>query len=358
MADGSGIDQSDLNSAISELRSELRAEFRADLNELRQELYSEIGRLEEEMRQIGEMIVDAIRLQTLEMTAGIAATTAMVESAKHQIEEDFSKTRGKLDAQIESTLQIEVGKKVAEASGVRDKMAAFIGDIKARFDRAIITSAQNRELYNVAFRNLTDEYGAKIRSIGAHIFQIRLDDIAPAFRAASVPYEEAHGLPIEMDLKRLELRSAQLDDTLELLKSSRLDEVVSSLETLEAQLSAASANIPASAMDNDYCIEAVATRSQLATRVCTGLTALPASAGLNVNLSGPKPGLEVFASEPALDGLAKFLDQGQRRALSADESKRLVSAARNLRTHGLISDDALGLFEDFLGSGSLCLVEA
>ena len=66
-------------------------------------------------------------------------------------------------------------------------MAAFTNDLKSRFERAIITSGQNRELYNVAFRNLADEYAGKIKSIGAHIFQVRIDDIAPAFKAAAVP---------------------------------------------------------------------------------------------------------------------------------------------------------------------------
>lgn len=351
MADGVGVSPGELSSAISALRSELRSEFRAGLRDLQAELHSEIRRLEEEMRQIGEMIVSAIHTQTLEITAGMAATTAMVESTRRQIEDDFSKTR-------ESTLQIEVGKKVAEARSVRDKMAAFIGDIRSRFDRALITSAQNRELYNVAFRTLNDEYAAKIQSIGAHIFQIRMDDIAPAMKAAEVPFEEAHSLPIEMDLVRLARRSEQLDRVLEMLKGARLDEVVSSLETLEDALDSNVVNVTAEARDHDYCVEAVATRSVLATRVCAGVTARRVDSGLNVDLSTPGEGLAAFASAYVSDRVGRQLEAAPKREASAAEVERLTAAAQALRGRQLISEDALDLVQAFLKSGKLRLVEA
>lgn len=350
MAEGAGVSPGELRSAISALRSELRSEFRTELRELKAELHSEIRRLEEEMRQIGEMIVSAINTQTLQITAGMAATTAMVETTRQQIEDDFSKTR-------ESTLQIEVGKKVAEARSVRDKMTAFIGDVKSRFDRALVTSAQNRELYNVAFSNLNDEYDSKIRSIGAHIFQIRMDDIAPAMKAAVVPLEEAHRLPLEMDLERLKRRSEQLDRVLEMLKGSRLDEVVSSLETLEDVLEFSALAPPSDARLDNYCVEAVATRSEMATRVCAGLTARRVVGGLNVDLSAPTDGLAPFASDYATDQVGRRLEAASKRSPTAEESERLKSAAKSLRDRQLISEDALELLEDFLNSGKLRLVE-
>lgn len=362
MSESVGVSPEQLNNVVNELRSELRSEFREGLRELRSEFreglselraefHSEIRRLEEEMRQIGEMIVSAINTQTAEISLGMAATTAMVASTRQQIEDDFSKTR-------ESTLQIEVGKKVAEARSVREKIRAFTGDINSRFERALVTSAQNRELYNVAFRNLTDDYDAKIRSIGAHIFQIRMDDIAPAMKAAAVPFEDAHSLPIEMDLERLRRRSDQLDKVLELLKGSRLDEVVSSLDTLENQLDASAVDAPAAASDNDYCVEAVATRSDVETRVCTGVTARPVSSGLNVDLSAPTDGLEPFASAHAASKVAQQLETGSKRPPTPIETERLATAAQALRDRRLISDDALDMVKAFLSSGSLRMVEA
>jgi hypothetical protein len=361
MPDG-GISQGELRNAISSLRSELRSEFdaglrglraevRNEIKQLRAELQNEIRRLEEEMRQIGEMIVNAIEGQTIAMTAGMAATTAMVESTRRQIEDDFTKTR-------ESTLQIEVGKKVAEARSVRDKMNAFVGDIKSRFDRALITSAQNRELYNVAFRNLTDEYGAKIRSIGAHIFQIRMDDIAPAMKAAAVPLEEAHGLPIEMDLERLKRRSDQLDAVLALLKDSRLDDVVSSLDTLESQLDASALHALTSVGADDYCVEALATRSDMATQVFAGVTARPISRGLDVDLSAPVDDLAPFASANSVEEVGERLAAAPKRAPTPIELERLAKAAQTLCDRGLISDNALEVVHAFLDSGSLRLVES
>jgi len=75
-----------------------------------------------------------------------------------------------------------------------------------------------------------------MHTIGEHIFQIKLEDIAPAEKAALVPYEQAHALPLEMDLQRLAVRSQNLDETLNLLKSSRLDDVVNSLDSLKKLL--------------------------------------------------------------------------------------------------------------------------
>lgn len=351
MADEVGVSPHDLRIAVDTLRDELRAEFRLGLLELQAELHSEIRRLEEEMRQIGEMIVNAIHSQTLEITAGIATNTAVMESTRKQIEDDFSKTR-------ESTLQIEVGKKVAEARSVRDKMAAFMGDIKSRFDRALITSAQNRELYNVAFRTLNDEYHAKIQTIGAHIFQIRGDDIAPAMKAAVVPFEEAHSLPIEMDLVRLKRRSEQLDQALEILKDARLDEVVSSLERLEHALDSNAVDAPVEARDDGYCVEAVATRSELATKVCAGLTARRVDSGLNIDLSVPAEGLAPYNSSFVSDRVGQRLESASKRLPSTMEVERLAAAAQALRGRHLISEDALDLVQAFLGSGKLRLVEA
>lgn len=363
MADEGGVSAAEVNHAIDALRSQLRSEFRTGLLELERELQNEVRRLEEEMKEVGELIVGALQQQTEVMVTGLAATTTMIESAKVQSEEDFQRTRNKLDEQIEkidaqtqSGLQMEIGKKVAEATAIQDKMQAFAADIKSRFDRAIITSQQNRELYNVAFRNLTEEFESKIRTIGAHIFEIRVDDIAPAFKAASVPYEEAHGLPLEMDLKRLEMRSLQLDGTLELLKDSRLDDVVSSMDRFDRQLASAALNAPPGAADEDYCVEGVATRSQLTTTLCAGVTAQNVNGSLDVAIGPPAAGLEVFALASALAELGVAMDQASSRPVTNEERARLANAARGLRQRGFISEDALRLFDDFLASGALAVV--
>jgi len=115
-----------------------------ELDQLRRYVESEIERLEREMREIGEMIVHAIDRQTQAVVGGVAATTLMIERTKSQIETDFQETRTKLELQTESTLQIEVGKKVSEATSLRSKLHAFAQDIRVRFDKSIENAAINR----------------------------------------------------------------------------------------------------------------------------------------------------------------------------------------------------------------------
>ena len=138
MAEG-GVSAGYVNSSISALRSELIGEIRS----LKSWTASEIRRLEEEMREIGAMIVRAIDTQTEAVVGGVAANTVMIEVLKVKIEEEFGKAINKLDAQIESALQVEYVKKAAEASSVRSKLESFVKDICARFDKSIFISASN-----------------------------------------------------------------------------------------------------------------------------------------------------------------------------------------------------------------------
>jgi hypothetical protein len=297
-----GISASELRSAINGLRSEmhgemnsLRREMEGEIRDLRRWTESEIRRLEDEMKEVGEMIVSAINKQTIAVVGGVAATTVMLERTKKQLEDDFQLTRGRIEVQTESNLQIEVGKKVADATGLKGKLEAFFSDIRSRFDRSLMGVAINRELYNHNFQKITDDYDSKLRTIGEHIFRIKLEDIAPAVKAARVPYEDAHSLPIEMDLKRLSARSANLDETLKLLKTSRLDEVIHSLDSLDDTLKRYTAPASAKARPNrDLCVQGLAISSADTLTVLCGHAALRGSDQQAVSLQVSDDSLTPF----------------------------------------------------------------
>ena len=76
MADGQSgpsMDYGYVDSAINQLRSEMRGE----MHQLKSWTEHEIQRLENEMREIGEMIVRAIDKQTMAVVGGVAATTLL-----------------------------------------------------------------------------------------------------------------------------------------------------------------------------------------------------------------------------------------------------------------------------------------
>ena len=354
MSEGGGMDYRYVDNAVSNANAEMRAE----IDSVRRELQIEIQRLEAEMLQVGNMIVDAISRQTAAVVGGVAATTAMIERTKSQIEEDFAKTRSEIELQIESGLQIEIGKKLADAASLKSKVDAFVSDVKTCFDKAITSVAINRELYNVNFKKITDEYQDKLRHIGEHIVRIKLEDISPAIKAAQVPYEEAHCLPIEMDLKRLSVRSENLDETLEILKSSRLDEVVSSLTTLETALDYFALGAATPGENVAVGVEAMLTSSDTHTAIISGMVANNASTDKPINLSITSNDLAVFCSEQARVAGKRNIDSKSFRDLSPAEVISLDKAAKSLLARSLISADALELFQDYLGSGNLKFVES
>lgn len=361
----SGISYAELNSAISSLHSEMRgeinnvrSEMRGEIRDLRRRVESEIQRLEDEMREVGEMIVSAINKQTLAVVGGVAATTAMLERTKQQIEQDFQNTRGRIEVQTESTLQIEVGKKVADATGLKGKLDAFFQDIRARYDRSLVGVGLNCELYNQNFQKITDDYQSKLHTIGEHIFRIKLEDIAPAVKAARVPYEDAHSLPIEMDLKRLSARSANLDETLTLLKTSRLDEVIHSLDSLEHTLNAyTDTGLARLHSDDTLCVQGLVVSSGKDLTVLSGHAALKVQGDQPVSLQVADDSLVAFHSKDAQQRIAQQVPQHTHRAPKPSELVSLGKAAELLIKKDLISADALALFKDFLGAGKLRILE-
>ncbi len=344
-----GVSAAYVDSVVSSLRSEMHSEIAS----LRRSTEREIQRLEKEMREVGEMIVGAIDQQTAALVGGVAATTAMIERTRQQIESDFDKTRDKIEIQTESALQIEVGKKVADASALKAKLDAFLGDIKSRFDKSIAGVAINRELYNLNFRKITEEYESKIRKIGEHIFQVKLEDVAPAVRAAEITYEDAHSLPIEMDIKRLSARAENLDDTLELLKASRLDEVTDWLGTLNATLDRYSAGDQLPGKDVALCVEGIAVFSASAMRLLSGMRVAEVGPGVGIDLSSIDDSLQVFTSEKAREKCSIVLATASFQDVDGAQVMALSKAASALRERNLISGDAKAMFEDFLGSGNL-----
>jgi len=376
MAEGpSGISAGEVhgivNSAVSSLRSQLMGEIngvRNEINSVRNELHKEIQRLENEMREVGQMIATAIQNQTAQLSGqienqtiavvgGVAATTVMLERTKLQIEDDFTKTRTKLDLQTESTLQIEVAKKMADSSATHGKLMAFARDIKNQFERSIESFYLNRQLYNVNFKKIFDEYTNKLRTIGEHIFFIRDNDISPAIKAAEAPLQEIHGLPMEVDLFRLKVRAENLDEVLQILKDSRFDKVLNSLDSLESVLEAQfglGAGNPSATETLSTVV--LATTSPIATDLLVGREALPVSGGQSVNLNDANVELSVFESKKAQDYLFAAVANKEKRDPTPEEMGALLKAASNLARKKLISEEGVALFEDFIGSGNLKIV--
>jgi hypothetical protein len=359
----SGVSASYVDSAISHLRSELRGE----ISELRSELLSEINRLEREMNELARQMIAAINAQTdrlagemqrqtVAVVGGVAATTAMLERTKQQLERDFESTREKLAEQTAADIQMEIGKKLADAAAAKAKLGAFTRDIDARFDKSLEGIYQNRLLYSLNFTKIFDEYANKLRTIGDHIFRIKNQDLEPAKRAAEVSPEQLHNLPIEVDMYRLRVRSENLDGTLSLLKTNRLEEVLESTTRLERGLRQAFAVDKVSGTD-EAAVYGMATMSKLGSSLFIAATAQSAGETQGINIAPPTGGFEMFSAEASKARVEAAMKSAKTRRATGDEVKRLAAASRRLHDRGLLSQEALVMFEDFLGQDALQFVE-
>lgn len=366
MTQPSGVSASYVDSAISSLRWEMQREIEA----ARAEFRSEIQRLEREMIEVGRMIVAEIReqtsrlsgnieTQTVAVVGGVAATTMMLERTKNQIENDFDKTRTKLDLQTEATLQIEVGKKLAETVSTHGKLMAFASDINSRFQKSIEGVFLNRQLYTVNFNKIFDEYRNKIRTIGQHIFYIRDNDIHPAVQAAHAPLEEIHGLPFEVDLMRLKVRAQSLDETLTMLKASRFDQILYSLDNLESDLNSNHAlTLKKDSTPQSHCSAVMmGLQSKLATDYLIGAHASEVGAKQFVKLKRHDSSYPELFGQKAKEVMQQLLATVSR-SPNEEEIERLHSAVSSLRQKNLISEESAQLISEFLDSGNLKLVSS
>ena len=390
MSEANGVSQSYVDSRISNLHSQLNKEIRSEIQNVRNELHREISsvknelhreiesarnefkreieRLEQEMIEVGRMIVGEIRdqtsrlsgnieTQTVAVVGGVAANTVMLERTKNQIETDFDRTRTKLDLQTEASLQIEVGKKIADSVSTHGKLMAFASDINSRFQKSIEGIFLNRQLYSVNFNKIFDEYRNKIRTIGEHIFYVRDNDILPAVKAANASLEEIHGLPFEVDLLRLKVRAQSLDETLTMLKESRFDQILNSLDNLTESLNSQFAlDVKAgSGSGNDCSVVMMGVQSKLATDYLIGVEASPVDASQAVNLTHHDTMYSELLGKNSKNLMEKLLASAAR-IPSVEELDRLHTAVENLKNKNLISEENSLMVNEFLDSGNLKFV--
>ena len=379
MSEASGVSQSYVENRISNLHSQLVNEIHREISNVKHELHREIEnarnefrreieRMEQEMIEVGRMIVGEIRdqttrlsgnieTQTVAVVGGVAANTIMLERTKNQIENDFDKTRLKLDLQTEASLQIEVGKKIADSVSTHGKLMAFASDINSRFQKSIEGIFLNRQLYSVNFNKIFDEYRNKIRTIGEHIFYIRDNDILPAVKAANASLEEIHGLPFEVDLLRLKVRAQSLDETLTMLKESRFDQILNALDNLTDILNSQFAlNVKAGSSANTDCsVVMMGVQSKLATDYLLGVEAAPVQSNQAVNLTHHDNLYSELLGKNGKNMMEKLLSSASR-IPTQEELDRLHAAVESLKNKNMISEENSLMVNEFLDSSNLKFV--
>jgi len=327
----SGVNQSYVDQSIDSLR-----------NELKEHVNSRIAELMREISSMARQLERAIETQTAAIIAGVGATTAAVISTKSEISDTRTQLSEKLTLQLRSELQLELGRKLNVARSASAKLKQFFKDIRSRFEKSVENVFINRMEYDERFNQIFDEYENKIRTIGEHIFQIR-DEIRLVESSSSQSLETIYSLPMEVDLYRLEMRSEELDQTVNMLEASRLQEIKSSLDDLKDVIATLSYQkgiaaeqraglealyVTSSTGDQDLLLGAKASRS-------------PGGSITVDNSIMESPDSDI--SDNVAQSVIEALSTRQQRPLQEEELEELRKAIRTLSEDGIISPDDAAL---------------
>jgi len=327
----SGVSQSYVDQKINSLR-----------NELKQHVNSRIAELMSEISSMARQLERAIEIQTAAIIAGVGATTAAVVSTKSEISDTRTQLSEKLTLQLRSELQLELGRKLNVARSASAKFKQFFQDIRSRFEKSVEGVFINRMEYDERFNQIFDEYENKIRTIGEHIFQIR-DEIRLVESSSSQSLETIYSLPMEVDLYRLEMRSEELDQTVNMLEASRLQEIKSSLNELKSAIATLSYQ-KGIAADQRAGLEALYVTSSAGEQDLLVAAKASRSPGGSITvdnsiLENPDSDISGEVAQSVIEALATR----QQRPLQEEEVEELREAIRTLSEDGIISPDDAAL---------------
>ena len=325
-----------------------RSAAREALREAKNYTDQKVDKIMRDIDQMSRELQRSIETQTAAIIASVGTTTAAVMSTKDEVEQ----AKGQITLQLKSELQLELGRKLNVARSASSKFKQFFDDIKSRFDKSLQGVFINRNEYDVRFIQIFEEYEKKIRTIGEHIFQIR-DEIKLVENASSESLETIHSLPLEVDLYRLKLRSEELDQTIQLLEASRLQEIKSSLSKLQQAAESLSFN-NLNTSDDRIGIEALLIQSKNnESDLLMGADAQrPPGASVQVQ-SELLGNANNFLDENLQAVMERRLEQRQTRNLNNQEYQELQEAINTLSEDGIISPDDAAFAEAVVNSKNI-----
>lgn len=321
---------------------EARRIAQEEVANLKRYVDNELNQIMTDIRRVGDQLKSAIETQTAAIIAGVGATTAAVVSTKSEISDTRTQLSEKLTLQLRSELQLELGRKLNVARSASAKFKQFFQDIRSRFEKSVEGVFINRMEYDERFNQIFDEYENKIRTIGEHIFQIR-DEIRLVESSSSQSLETIYSLPMEVDLYRLEMRSEELDQTVNMLEASRLQEIKSSLNELKSAIATLSYQ-KGIAADQRAGLEALYVKSSAGEQDLLVAAKASRSPGGSITvdnsiLENPDSDISGEVSQSVIDALATR----QQRPLQEEELEELREAIRTLSEDGIISPDDAAL---------------
>ena len=332
-------------------------------------LEHQIQRIEAEMTEIAQAIrdvggflggkIDSTNSHLKIVQAEVAAVGVGIVAVKVSADKGFAETQKLQERQTSAMVQLDSVKTYTEAVALSNKAVAFSGEVDGRFNKAVEGVVLNRILYDKHFGAIHEEYGAKLRAIGSHIYAIWEQDFSRLEETARVPTSAYAQVSFEVDLQRLASRSAQLDQDLEMIRTQHLEPLVALEATFDRRVRESYALEGAREGDAYYVPAVVALTTDGAdVTVDRRVVAQPDSAaGAMAELEplGRAPLVAAYcASEEARERVRRDC---RTRPMTDAEKAELMAAIGRLAERGLVSPRLAPGFIQYIGGVQISIVD-
>jgi len=345
-----------------------------EISNLRRDLERETQRLENIMNQLVSTLQIAISKQTSDLennaieqrkhlsrdiftqTEAVVAQAVLQLEVLHKSHQELINTKKNITLQTEAELQIELAKKVSNLLATQTKIASFVKEVDSRFNKSIEGVYLNRQLYNHNFQTIFDEYTKKIRTIAQHIYDIIENDFCPATNAALIPNEQICDLPMEVDLYRLKVRSESLNESLELLKTARLDDILLAFSKLNRSLEETyRVKVPSISSDTVYIVPGiiVSANDNYSLFLESKMTTSNNGSSINISFVKPENDFKNYHTENVKKTIIDTINYKTLQVISNEEKQLLINAGNTLLANGKLSFENIELLNEFLNNNLL-----
>lgn len=337
-------EMSEIANAIARMSSEVQSELKS------------IHHLNERQLELGTHQLDAQRSTARTtgeiLTTNVAGFTSTVLASNRSTD---ATNRG-----TDALVEVEYLRLYNEARAPMRFIEDFGAEIDERFTKGVEGVHINRELYDQHFRRIHQESDNKVRTIGEHIFRILEEDFEPTVQhRLNVPKSSYQALALEVDARRVDERSRQLDADLRDMFEDCMTPLLEMHHRFETVLAAEHA-IDATGNQGELLIPAVieiAADGSCAARVGCRLERAPqGESGLRFTL------VEDGRYAPVRDALRRACDslpdRLRTRPMSDDEKEDLMAALEKLADEGRIDASLLPGYQEYLDHYGLDLVES
>ncbi len=319
------------------------------------------SQLSSDLERVHDAVSDSNERLTgiLGASGGILVATGLTARRVRVLNRDTQKNLTTIQELSErntsAMVQLDSIRTYTEAISLSKKSTAFTQEIDQRFGKAVEGVVLNRILYDKHFSAIEENYQSKIRTIGAHIFQIWEEDLHPVEEAARIPASIHQEMAVEVDLQRLAARSSLLDVDLDMIRREHLEPLVALEASFEQKLDAIFAIDGAPDEGTRILVPAAISVDGDGIKVAVGTKIHRSRGGVDLVQLGHLPDHEKYCASSK--GREEIRRRCKVRPMQPSELASLSSALESLAARGLVDEALLPGYQEYLRKVPLGIVD-